>query len=107
MCLATVRGFISLLVAAIFGEAPAEVLAVKPTLLTELGLVEALRMVRTRKTFGIRCAQASPSSCGNRLDRPESKTSTAVDRNKVLLSRAYRGPVWSSENQQNGWNIGM
>ena len=41
MCLATVRGFISLLVAAIFGAAPAEVLAVKPTLLTELGLVEA------------------------------------------------------------------
>ncbi len=38
----TVRGFISLLVAALFGAAPADVLAVKPTLLTELGLVEAL-----------------------------------------------------------------
>jgi len=63
MCRATVRGFISLLVAALFGAAPVEVLAVKPALLTELGLVEALGMVRTRKTFGIRCTQASRLVC--------------------------------------------
>ncbi len=49
----TVRGFISLLVAAIFGAAPAEVLAVKPTLLAELGLVEALGMVRMRGLHAI------------------------------------------------------
>ncbi|MFQ5733337.1 MAG: SufE family protein, partial [Planctomycetaceae bacterium] len=40
--------FISLLLATLFGAAPADVLAVKPTLLTELGLVEALGMVRMR-----------------------------------------------------------
>ncbi len=49
----TVRGFISLLVAALSGAAPAEVLAVKPTLLTELGLVEALGMVRMRGLHAI------------------------------------------------------
>ena len=49
----TVRGFISLLVAALFGVAPADVLAVKPTLLTELGLVEALGMVRMRGLHSI------------------------------------------------------
>ena len=49
----TVRGFISLLIDALFGAAPAEVLAVKPTLLTELGLVEALGMVRMRGLHAI------------------------------------------------------
>lgn len=44
----TVRGFISFLVAAFSGATPADVLAVKPTLLTELGLVGALGMVRIR-----------------------------------------------------------
>ena len=53
MCLATVRGFISLLVAAIFGAGPAEVIAVKPTLLTELGLVEALGMAWIRGLHAI------------------------------------------------------
>ena len=49
----TVRGFIGLLVAVLSGAAPAEVLAVKPTLLTELGLVEALGMVRMRGLHAI------------------------------------------------------
>jgi cysteine desulfuration protein SufE len=49
----TVRGFISLLVAALFGAAPADVLAVKSTLLTDLGLVEALGMVRMRGLHAI------------------------------------------------------
>jgi cysteine desulfuration protein SufE len=49
----TVRGFISLLVAALSGARPADVLAVKPTLLTELGLVEALGMVRMRGLHAI------------------------------------------------------
>ena len=49
----TVRGFISLLIDALFGAAPAEVLAVKPTLLAELGLVEALGMVRMRGLHAI------------------------------------------------------
>ncbi len=49
----TVRGFISLLVATLSGAAPADVLAVKPTLLTELGLVEALGMVRMRGLHAI------------------------------------------------------
>jgi cysteine desulfuration protein SufE len=49
----TVRGFISLLVAALFGAAPADVIAVKSTLLTELGLVEALEMVRMRGLHAI------------------------------------------------------
>ncbi|MBI2480911.1 MAG: SufE family protein [Planctomycetia bacterium] len=44
----TVRGFISLLVEAFSGRSPADVLAVEPTLLRELGLVEALGMVRMR-----------------------------------------------------------
>jgi cysteine desulfuration protein SufE len=44
----TVRGFISLLIDALSGATPADVLAVKPTLLAELGLVEALGMVRMR-----------------------------------------------------------
>ena len=42
-----------LLVTALFGAAPADVLAVKPTLLTELGLVEALGMVRMRGLHAI------------------------------------------------------
>ncbi len=49
----TVRGFISLLVAALCGAPPADVLAVKPTLLTDLGLVEALGMVRMRGLHAI------------------------------------------------------
>ncbi len=49
----TVRGFISLLVAALFGAPPADVLAVKPTLISELGLVEALGMVRMRGLHAI------------------------------------------------------
>jgi len=49
----TVRGFISLLANTLCGLAPAEVLAVKPTLLTELGLVEALGMVRMRGLHAI------------------------------------------------------
>ena len=49
----TVRGFISLLVAALSGAVPADVLAVKPTLLRELGLVEALGMVRMRGLHAI------------------------------------------------------
>ena len=44
----TVRGFISLLIDALSGATPADVLALKPTLLTDLGLVEALGMVRMR-----------------------------------------------------------
>ena len=94
MCLDPVRGFISLLVASLFGAAPAEVLAVKPTRMRLLRLAFAVHKHRR-------------AAAENRLDRPESKTSTAVDRNMVLLSGAYRGPVWSSENQQNGWNVGM
>ena len=49
----TVRGFISLLVDTLCGAAPADVLGVKPTLLTELGLVEALEMVRMRGLHAI------------------------------------------------------
>jgi cysteine desulfuration protein SufE len=49
----TVRGFISLLVDSLSGAAPADVLAVKPTLLAELGLVEALGMVRMRGLHAI------------------------------------------------------
>ena len=49
----TVRGFISLLVSALSGATPADVLAVRPTLLTELGLVEALGMVRMRGLHAI------------------------------------------------------
>ena len=49
----TVRGFISLMVNALSGMAPADVLAVTPTLLTELGLVEALGMVRMRGLHAI------------------------------------------------------
>ena len=49
----TVRGFVSLLVGALFGASPADVLAVKPTLLRELGLVEALGMVRMRGLHAI------------------------------------------------------
>jgi cysteine desulfuration protein SufE len=44
----TVRGFLGILVKAFFGAAPQEVLAVKPHLLTRLGLVEAVGMVRMR-----------------------------------------------------------
>ena len=49
----TVRGFISLLIDALSGATPANVLAVKPTLLSELGLVEALGMVRMRGLHAI------------------------------------------------------
>ena len=49
----TVRGFISLLIDALSGATPADVLAVKSTLLTELGLVEALGMVRMRGLHAI------------------------------------------------------
>lgn len=49
----TVRGFISLLIASLSGAAPADVLAVKPTLLSELGLTEALGMVRMRGLHAI------------------------------------------------------
>ena len=49
----TVRGFISLLVSTLSGTTPADVLDVKPTLLTELGLVEALGMVRMRGLHAI------------------------------------------------------
>jgi len=49
----TVRGFISLLVSTLSGATPADVLAVRPTLLTELGLVEALGMVRMRGLHAI------------------------------------------------------
>ena len=49
----TVRGFISLLVASLFGATPGDVLAVKPTLLAELGLIEALGMVRMRGLHAI------------------------------------------------------
>ena len=49
----TVRGFISLLIASLSGAAPADVLAVKPTLLSELGLAEALGMVRMRGLHAI------------------------------------------------------
>ena len=44
----TVRGFVSLLINTFTGEKPTDVLAIKPTLLSELGLVEALGMVRAR-----------------------------------------------------------
>lgn len=44
----TVRGFISLLIDALSGASPNEVLAVKQTLLADLGLLEALGMVRMR-----------------------------------------------------------
>jgi sulfur transfer protein SufE len=73
MCLATVRGFISLLVAALFGEAPAEVLAVKPTLLTELGLVEALRMVRARKRLAFTVHKHCRAVAGIGLTDPNRK----------------------------------
>ena len=49
----TVRGFISLLITSLSGAAPADVLAVKPTLLSELGLAEALGMVRMRGLHAI------------------------------------------------------
>lgn len=49
----TVRGFISLLIDALSGATPADVLALKPTLLTDLGLVEALGMVRMRGLHSI------------------------------------------------------
>ena len=49
----TVRGFIGLLIDALSGATPADVLAVKPTLLSELGLVEALGMVRMRGLHAI------------------------------------------------------
>lgn len=49
----TVRGFISLLIATLSGAAPVDVLAVKPTLLSELGLAEALGMVRMRGLHAI------------------------------------------------------
>jgi len=49
----TVRGFISLLIDALFGATPADVLTVKPTLLGDLGLVEALGMVRMRGLHAI------------------------------------------------------
>ena len=44
----TVRGFISLLASSLNGSAPADVAALKPSLLRELGLAEALGMVRTQ-----------------------------------------------------------
>jgi cysteine desulfuration protein SufE len=49
----TVRGFISLLVGTLSGATPNDVFAVKPTLLTDLGLVEALGMVRMRGLHAI------------------------------------------------------
>lgn len=49
----TVRGFISLLIDALSGARPDEVLAVRPTLLRDLGLVEALGMVRMRGLHAI------------------------------------------------------
>lgn len=44
----TVKGFVAILVDAFDGATPAEVLGVSPTLLSELGLVEALGMTRMR-----------------------------------------------------------
>jgi cysteine desulfuration protein SufE len=44
----TVRGFIGLLVAALSGASPAEILGLPPTLLQQLGLLEALGMLRMR-----------------------------------------------------------
>ena len=44
----TVRGFLGLLVSALSGASPEEVLAIKPTLLPQLGLAEALGMNRMR-----------------------------------------------------------
>jgi len=44
----TVRGFISLLASSLNGTKPSEVLALKPTLLRDLGLAEALGMTRTQ-----------------------------------------------------------
>lgn len=44
----TVKGFVAILVDAFHGAAPEEVLGVSPTLLNELGLVEALGMTRMR-----------------------------------------------------------
>jgi hypothetical protein len=46
MCLDPVRGFISLLVASLFGAAPAEVLAVKPTRMRLLRLAFAVHKHR-------------------------------------------------------------
>ena len=44
----TVRGFLGLLVSALSGATPEEVMAIKPTLLPQLGLAEALGMNRMR-----------------------------------------------------------
>jgi len=49
----TVRGFISLLVDALFGAEPAEVLALNPTFLRELGIAEALGMIRMQGLQGV------------------------------------------------------
>lgn len=49
----TVRGFVSLLIDSLFGAPPAQVLSIQPTLIGELGLVEALGMVRMRGLHAI------------------------------------------------------
>jgi cysteine desulfuration protein SufE len=49
----TVRGFVGLLVAALSGATTEEVLAIDPSLLRQLGLVEALGMVRMRGLHAI------------------------------------------------------
>jgi cysteine desulfuration protein SufE len=49
----TVKGFVALLVSALSGATPDEVVAVPADLLQRLGLVEALGMVRTRGLHAI------------------------------------------------------
>ena len=49
----TVRGFVSLLIAGFSGATVGEVLAVKTTLIADLGLTEALGMVRMRGLHAI------------------------------------------------------
>ena len=49
----TVRGFVGLLVATLSGATPAEILGLDPALLRQLGLVEALGMVRMRGLHAI------------------------------------------------------
>jgi len=49
----TVKGFVAILVEAFSGQSAEEVLAVPPNVLTRLGLIEALGMVRMRGLSGV------------------------------------------------------
>ena len=49
----TVRGFVSMLQAALEGATPAEVLDIEPTLIQKFGLAEAIGMLRTRGLHAI------------------------------------------------------